>query len=85
MQAEADHQKSKYKKLNKSFTESKTSKKYMVNISDSSDTNSNSSYSIESNNYSPRTDKRKTLITYDLDFSDNGENSISSTSCEDSN
>ena len=43
LQEEAAHQKSKYKKLNKAFTKSKTSKKETVNIADSSD--SKSSYS----------------------------------------
>ena len=84
LQAEAAHQKSKYENLNKAFTKKKTYKQETVNIVDSYDTNINSSSISESTNYSTRTDKRKTLITYDSDSADNGKNSSNSNRSEDS-
>ena len=81
LQAEAAHQKSKYEKLNKVFTNMMTSKEDTVNLADSSDRNSSSS--SESNNYSPKT--RKTSITYDSDSANDGKISSSSTSSEDNN
>ena len=62
-QAEAVHQKSKYEKISKAFNKRKTSKEDTVKLADSSD--SNYSSRSESNNYSPKTGKKKTSITYD--------------------
>ena len=83
MQSEAADKKSKYEKLNKYFTKRKTSNEDTVNLADYSD--SNSSCSSESNNYYPKTGKKKTSLTYDLDYFDDGKISSSSTSSEDNN
>ena len=79
MQAEAAHQKSKYEKLNKSFTNMKNSKEETIYLADSPD--SESSSISESNNYSPKI--RKTSIAYDSNSSDNGKISSIYISSED--
>ena len=68
MQAEAAHQKSKYENLNTAYTNKKTSKEDTLNIADSSD--SNFSSRSESNNYSTKYGKKKTLITYNSGSTD---------------
>ena len=67
LQAEADHQKSKYEKLNKAFTKRKTSKEETVNTDKFWDRNS--SPRNESKNSS--TKNGKTSIAYDSDSADN--------------
>ena len=59
LQSEDFHQRSKYEKLNKTFTKINTYEEDTVNLASSSDTNSKSSSSSESNNSSPRTEKCK--------------------------
>ena len=66
LQAEANHQKSKYEELNKSFKIRKIYEEETINLAESLD--SNSSSSRESNNYSTRTGKKP--IAYDSYSSD---------------
>ena len=81
LQSEAGHQKYKHEKINKYFTKSKTSKEKTINLDKSSD--SNSLPSCESNNYSPKNGKKKTSITYDSDYFDDGKISSSSNRSKD--
>ena len=73
LQAEAAHQRSKYKNLNKSFAKKKTPKEETVVLDDTLDINSSSRSEADN---SPSEDE-KTLIAYDSESSDDDESSRS--------